>query len=131
MQIKKLQIENFRSIVDIELSLDDTTVFIGANNSGKSAVLEAVRIALTRRWGQRGTGFTENDIHIASPEDDPRTAPAPRILIIFQESSAGEWPEDMIANLDEIMTLTVACPRLVVQRLRAPLRIGELPEDIV
>ena len=106
MQIKKLQIENFRSIVDIELSLDDTTVFIGANNSGKSAVLEAVRIALTRRWGQRGTGFTENDIHIASPEDDPRTAPAPRILIIFQESSAGEWPEDMIANLDEIMTLT-------------------------
>ena len=25
----------------------------------------------------------------------------------------------------------LACPRLVVQRLRAPLRIGELPEDIV
>ncbi len=106
MQIKKLHIENFRSIVDLELSLEDTTVFIGANNSGKSAVLEAVRVALTRRWGQRGTGFTENDIHIAGPEDDPRTAPAPRILIIFEESSAGEWPEDMIANLDYIVTLT-------------------------
>ena len=106
MQIKKLKIENFRSIVDLELSLDDTTVFIGANNSGKSAVLEAVRIALTRRWGQRGTGFTENDIHITGPEDDPRTAPAPRILIIFEESSADEWPEDMVANLDDIMTLT-------------------------
>ena len=106
MQIKKLKIENFRSIVDLELSLDGTTVFIGANNSGKSAVLEAVRIALTRRWGQRGTGFTENDIHITGPEDDPRTAPAPRILIIFEESSADEWPEDMVANLDDIMTLT-------------------------
>ena len=106
MQIKKLKIENFRSIVDLELSLDGTTVFIGANNSGKSAVLEAVRIALTRRWGQRGTGFTENDIHITGPEDDPRTAPAPRILIIFEESSADEWPGDMVANLDDIMTLT-------------------------
>ena len=106
MQIKKLQIENFRSIVDLELWLDNTTVFIGANNSGKSAVLEAVRIALTRRWGQRGTGFTENDIHISGPEDDPRIAPAPRVRITFEESSTDEWPEDMVANLDAIVTLT-------------------------
>ncbi len=106
MRIKRLHIENFRSVVDLELPLDDTTVFIGANNSGKSAILEAVRIALTRRWGQRGTGFTENDIHITGPEVDPRTAPAPRILIIFEESCADEWPKDMIANLDDIVTLT-------------------------
>lgn len=106
MLIKKLQIENFRSIVDLELCLDDTTVFIGGNNSGKSAILEAIRIALSRRWGQKGTGFTENDIHITTPDDDPRTSPAPRILIIFEEVSEGEWPEDMLANLDDIVTLT-------------------------
>ena len=107
MRIKTLHIKNFRSIVDLKLSLDDTTtVLIGGNNTGKSAILEAVRIALTRRWGQRGTGFTENDIHMSSTHADPRTAPAPRIEIIFEESSADEWSADMIANLDNIMSLT-------------------------
>ena len=106
MKIKNLSIENFRSIAELELKLDDATVFIGANNSGKSAILEAVRIALSRRWGQRGTGFTENDIHISAPDIDPRTAPPVRIQIIFEESEAGEWPEEMITNLDDIVTLT-------------------------
>jgi putative ATP-dependent endonuclease of OLD family len=63
MKIANLQIENFRSIRSLSLDLDDTTLFIGPNNAGKSAILEAVRIALSRRWGQRGTGFTEDDVH--------------------------------------------------------------------
>jgi putative ATP-dependent endonuclease of OLD family len=106
MRVKKLSIENFRSIKELELILDDTTVLIGPNNSGKSAILQAVRIALSRRWGQRGTGFTENDIHISAPDTDPRTAPPVRIQVIFEESDADEWPEDMVANLDDIVTLT-------------------------
>ena len=105
MQIKKIHIENFRSIVDLQLSLEDTTVLIGGNNSGKSSILEAVRIALTRRWGQRGSGFTENDIHISGPNSDPRTAPAPRVLILFEERSVGEWPDDMVADLERLITL--------------------------
>ena len=63
MRITKIQIQNFRSIRSLELDIGDTTVFIGPNNAGKSAILEAVRILLRRRWGQRGTGLTENDFH--------------------------------------------------------------------
>ena len=47
MRITKLRIENFRSMHSLELELGGTTVLIGPNNAGKSAILEAVRILLT------------------------------------------------------------------------------------
>jgi energy-coupling factor transporter ATP-binding protein EcfA2 len=78
-----LRIENFRSIKRLDIQLGETTVFIGPNNSGKTAILDAVRIALTRRWGQRGTGFTEYDIHLATQSDDPRTTALPPDLPEF------------------------------------------------
>jgi putative ATP-dependent endonuclease of OLD family len=71
MKITRLRIENFRSIKFIDIELGDTTVFIGPNNAGKTAILEAVRIALTRRWRQRGT-FTEYDVFLARKVLTPR-----------------------------------------------------------
>lgn len=106
MRIKNLHIENFRSIESLEIQLDDTTVFIGPNNAGKTGIVEAVRIALSRRWGQRGTGFTEDDVHLSEEKTDPRTAPPVKVSFNFEEPSAGAWPEDMIADLEHIMILT-------------------------
>ena len=63
MRISHLRVENFRCIRELDLVLDETTVLIGANNTGKTAILEAIRIALSRRWGRRGTGLTENDVN--------------------------------------------------------------------
>jgi putative ATP-dependent endonuclease of the OLD family len=105
MKITKLHIRNFRSIQSLELLLDDVTVFIGPNNAGKSAILEALRIALTRRWGQRGTGFTEYDVHAPSPDDDPRTLPSVSIEIILEEPAPNTWPDDMVAALEDIMAI--------------------------
>lgn len=78
MKISKVRIENFRCIRELDVNLDDTTVFIGANNSGKTAILEAVRIALSRRWGRRG---------LASPSmtfipQGKRTTLKPRLLCV-------------------------------------------------
>jgi putative ATP-dependent endonuclease of OLD family len=106
MKITRLHIENFRSIKLLDLTLDDTTVLIGRNNAGKSAILEALRIALTRRWGQQGTGFTEHDVHCADRTTDPRTAPSVKIEIVLEEPSGGAWPSDMVSDLDDLMTLT-------------------------
>ena len=71
MRLTRIRIENFRSIRDLDIELGETTVFIGPNNAGKTAILDAVRIALTRRWGQRGTGFTEYDVHLATEKRRP------------------------------------------------------------
>lgn len=105
MRISRLHIENFRSIRSLDVNLGETTVLIGSNNAGKSAILDAVRIVLTRRWGQRGTGFTESDVHRLGPEGDPRTLPPIKIVIVMEESEKGAWDEDMVAALEDILTL--------------------------
>ncbi|MER8567561.1 AAA family ATPase [Mesorhizobium sp. M0924] len=87
------------------MDLGATTVFIGQNNAGKTAIIDAVRIVLTRRWGQRGTGFTENDVHRPDPDGDPRTLPPVTITLTMEEVRPGEWDADMVAALADIITI--------------------------
>ncbi len=103
MRISRVKIENFRCIRSLDLVLGKTTVFIGPNNVGKTAILDAIRIVLTRRWGQRGSGFTENDVHRPSQNSDPRTLPPVTITLFMEEEQAGDWPADMVADLEDII----------------------------
>ena len=105
MRVSRIEIHNFRSIRHLVVDLGETTVFVGPNNAGKTAILDALRIALTRRWGQRGTGFTEYDIHLGSDEDDPKVSPGVSIEIHAQESEPGEWPDGITDDLDQIVQL--------------------------
>lgn len=99
MRVTHLEIRNFRSIRHLALDLGKTTVFVGPNNAGKTAILDALRIALTRRWGQRGTGFTEYDVHLANDTDDPKTSPGVSIEIVAEESEPEEWPDGISEDL--------------------------------
>jgi len=103
MRVTRLRIENFRSIKQLDGELGETTGFIGPNNAGKTAILDAVRIALTRRWGQRGTGFTEYDVHLATETDEPKSSPGVAIELRADETEAGEWPDEVQQDLDQIV----------------------------
>lgn len=103
MRITRLHIENFRCIRNLEVELGDTTVFIGPNNVGKTAILDAIRIVLTRRWGQRGSGFTEHDVHRPAQGGDPRTLPPVVITLVMEEPEIGAWDPDMVAALEDIL----------------------------
>lgn len=105
MQIKRVKISNFRSIRHAEVELGETTVLIGPNNAGKTAILEAIRIALTRRWGQRGTGFTEYDVHLCETRTDPKIGDPVVIEVELQENAANEWPEELHETLADIIQL--------------------------
>ncbi len=105
MRIDRIEIKNFRSIRNLTVDLGDTTVFVGPNNAGKTAILEALRIALTRRWGQRGTGFSEYDIHMADEEADPRTSSGVSIELTSEEQTSGEWPDAIVEDLGDIVQL--------------------------
>ena len=105
MRLSRIEIQNFRSIRHVVVDLGETTVFVGPNNAGKTAILDALRIALTRRWGQRGTGFTEYDLRLASDSDDPKASPGVSIEIHMQESELEEWPEGVIGDLNPIVQL--------------------------
>ena len=105
MRVSRIEIRNFRSIRHLAVDLGETTVFVGPNNAGKTAILDALRIALTRRWGQRGTGFTEYDIHLADDADDPKKSDGVSIELKVEESEPGEWPDAVAEDLDQIIQL--------------------------
>ena len=108
MRITRIEIENFRSIRHAVIDLGDTTVFVGPNNAGKTAILDALRIALTRRWGQRGTGFSEYDIHLADESTDPKASTGVGIEIRSEEVEPDEWPEAILEDLGNIVQLNPA-----------------------
>ena len=105
MRVTRIEIENFRSIRYLVVDLGETTVFVGPNNAGKTAILDALRIALTRRWGQRGTGFSEYDIHLADDAADPKTSSGVSIELRSEDGEPGEWPAAIAADLGDIVQL--------------------------
>jgi len=60
MRIKTITIRRFKQIQDITLSLQDVTLLIGANNSGKSSILQALHfaVALAQSAHLKGEGVT-------------------------------------------------------------------------
>lgn len=105
MRVNRIEISNFRSIRHLVVDLTETTVFVGPNNAGKTAILDALRIPLTRRWGQGGTGFNEYDVHVSGDADDPRTSPGVSIVIHLQESESDRWPDGITEDLSQIVQL--------------------------
>jgi putative ATP-dependent endonuclease of OLD family len=61
MFLTRIDIKNFRGLVELSLSFDKTTVLIGDNNTGKSTILAAIQLCLTRVLNKRGGAFGEYD----------------------------------------------------------------------
>ena len=57
MLVTRLELRNFRCFETLDLDLSETTVLVGANDTGKSAVLEAVRL-LFGEWPVHGADWT-------------------------------------------------------------------------
>ena len=55
MIVDEIEINNYRGIRSLSLKLDETTVLIGENNTGKSTILAALESCLSpnppKEWG--------------------------------------------------------------------------------
>ncbi|WPD22636.1 MAG: DUF2813 domain-containing protein [Candidatus Electrothrix scaldis] len=104
MQLIEIKIENFRGIRSLHLPFDELTVLIGENNTGKSTVLEAIKLILTRGFGvRRGGQFTEYDFHLKDADATPQTANPISIILHFAEHQEDEWPEVVVQQLNEVI----------------------------
>lgn len=61
MRIKTLSIQNFRSIESLEFEVPQVCALVGANNAGKSNILEAMRRVLGTSWVTVNS-FSEDDV---------------------------------------------------------------------
>lgn len=67
--IDNIYIKNFKSIEDLEIKLGRVNVFIGANGSGKSNILEAVAMVASRNGNNvELESMAQHGIRIAMPE---------------------------------------------------------------
>ena len=70
MRVAAVRVEDFRALRDVYLSLDNMTVLVGENNSGKTSLLDAVAVA----FGERVASVV--DLHI-----DHAKVPAKKCVI--------------------------------------------------
>jgi putative ATP-dependent endonuclease of OLD family len=102
LKLRKVTIKNFRNLVDVTVHIDDKTVVIGENNSGKTAFLDAIVIALSTK---RNNLIDAYDFHIDNPDDTPETSSGIIIELWFWEDKSGEWPEDLVQSLNEVIAI--------------------------
>src|SRR5437867_2148936 len=97
MKVRTLQIHNFRSIADQAISVGDYSLLIGANNSGKSNLVDALRV------------FYEKELKFVFERDFPK----------FQTADQESWIEveyeltpDEAANLKAEYLIAENCCRI-------------------
>ncbi|MCL5090115.1 MAG: AAA family ATPase [Candidatus Marsarchaeota archaeon] len=103
MKLREIKILNFRNLVNVNIPIDDTTILIGENNSGKTAFIEALKIALPYYINSRQPPFDEYDYYMSTPEDKPQTSKGIVIELWFREDAPGEWSDALIQDLNEIV----------------------------
>ena len=103
MKLKKLTIENFRGLPEVDLELDETTVLIGENNTGKTSILEAIRLCLGRTLSRKGMAFEEYDYYLKDPDAQPGEAGPLVLTFRFYEEDDEEWEESIVQALDEVI----------------------------
>ena len=103
MKLREIAVKNFRNLVDVRIPIEDTTVLVGENNAGKTALLDALRIALPRTSFGRTNPFDEYDYHMSKSDDSPQTSEGIDIELWFREDQPDEWPTPIIQALTEII----------------------------
>src|SRR6266550_2803878 len=77
MRLARVHILNFRCLVDLRLEFDDVTVLVGANSTGKSTALEALR------WLFEGGPLEVEDLAGCKPDS---TASVGATFVDFNDS---------------------------------------------
>jgi putative ATP-dependent endonuclease of OLD family len=103
MKLKAVHIQNFRGIKNLELDLDDLVVLIGENNTGKTAILHAIRLCLRDLGPRRSIVFDAFDFHLKDEHAKPSSADPIAITITFAEDAAGEWDTARQRRLKDII----------------------------
>jgi predicted ATP-dependent endonuclease of OLD family len=69
MRISRLQVQNFRSIRELDIEVPQICALVGPNNAGKSNILLAIQRVLERDW-VTVKAFDEDDVYGRNPSTD-------------------------------------------------------------
>jgi len=102
MYLSTVYIKNFRGITELSLDLEASTVIFGSNNTGKSTILAAIHAVLSRATARRTGVFSEYDFHLEK-NSQPTDAMPIEIMLTFTEGKVGEWSDDKVQQLGNVV----------------------------
>jgi putative ATP-dependent endonuclease of OLD family len=115
MCLRFIRVENYRAVREAEISLDQTTVFFGENDSGRSSILDALMFIL----GDPSDSF-ESRLRPHHFHRGPDGVPGPlRIRLHIAEDSYGQW--QVPPSLQLALCLPSGQPRRLVFEFQASL----------
>ncbi len=131
MKLRHLEIKNFRGITNLDLKLGDITVLIGENNTGKTAILDALKFALRSVRTRRSSSFDAYDFHLPNATAEPTSAPAISIRLTFREDEPGEWGDQQTAKLNRAKILQIDADGCATVILKVGARFDPLTQEFV
>jgi len=104
MRLSQIKIENFRGIKNIVVKLDrDITVLVGENNTGKTSILEALRLCLDVVKSDKTCNFSEYDFYRDESCTSLEKCDPVSITISFLETVDHPWSEHIAQALNEVI----------------------------
>ena len=105
MRITQVSIRNFRGIKSLDLDLGPVAVLIGENNSGKTSVLDALKLCLRDLGPRRRAVFNALDHHLPDGQTEPSSADPIEIEVAFSDGPDDEWDDGLIGRLNRVRIL--------------------------
>ena len=146
MQLKKVEIKNFRLLHGVEMLLEkQTTVIVGRNNSGKTSLTEVI----SRVLAEGNPVFALEDFSSAShssfweafeswrqgksPEDTRALLPTIEVVFTFEYDAAGDYGAlaDFILDLDMACTETKAAVAYEIEQGSLDKLFEDIPAALV
>ena len=125
IRLTRVRIQNFRCIRDLTLDLDETTVLIGENNSGKTAVLKAIEHCLDRLRRPNTRVFDEYDYYLKDENASPEDAEPIRIELTLAEPAPRAMPLELREDLAEVLVGAEADQRKLTLRVTSGYDAGQ------
>jgi len=104
MRLSKIIIEKFRGIANTEVDFErDVTVLVGENNTGKTTILDALRLCLDAIKSDKAINFTEYDFYRDETCGELSSCQPISLTLSFLESEDHPWPEHVIQTLNDVI----------------------------
>ena len=133
MTIAGIRIRNFRGIKELDLELGRVTILVGENNSGKTSVLEALKLCLKDAGSRHPRSFKPLDFHLADESTDPAMASPIEIEIelTFAELSSEKRDKRLEHRLNRLNVLQSTNDRRRYVRMRVACQFDPEENDFV
>ena len=117
MRLTNIHVKNFRGLRDVRLDLAPTTLLIGENNCGKTSLLDAARLALSRSAGRKTGTFDPYDYHLGTRQAEPQGADPIIITLTFETDAEETLPEEFTQTLADVLVTDDSGRSLLIFRV--------------